>query len=108
MFCRRGSRVAPAPLDSASKVQAAVQARQHKEAQMALDRRTLASSNASTSGQILLKALDRSRLGPAVSVQAGKQSMCCHSLRQLCFKKVVLVSTAVINYVLLLAEALDD
>lgn len=51
--CRRGSRVAPAPLDSASKVQAAVQARQHKEAQMAIERRAMASSNASTSGKAI-------------------------------------------------------
>lgn len=47
---RRGSRVAPAPLDSASKVQAAVQARQHKEAQMAIERRAVTGSTASPSG----------------------------------------------------------
>ena len=49
--CRRGSRVAPAPLDSAQKVQAALQARQHREAQMALERRALTGADASTSGQ---------------------------------------------------------
>lgn len=49
--CRRGSRVAPAPLDSASKVQAAVQARQHKEAQMAIERRAVTGSTASPSGK---------------------------------------------------------
>ena len=48
--CRRGSRVAPAPLDSAQKVQAALQGRQHREAQMALERRALTGADASTSG----------------------------------------------------------
>lgn len=48
--CRRGSRVAPAPLDSGQKVQAALQARQQREAQLALQRRTLTGANASTSG----------------------------------------------------------
>ncbi|DBA97960.1 TPA: Cell division cycle protein 27 [Trebouxia sp. C0006] len=47
---RRGSRVAPAPLDSAQKVQAALQARQHRETQMALERRALTGATASTSG----------------------------------------------------------
>ncbi len=49
---RRGSRVAPAPLDSAQKVQAALQARQHRETQMALERRALTGATASTSGHI--------------------------------------------------------
>ena len=51
LACRRGSRVAPAPQDSASKVQAAVQARQQREAQLALERRALTHANASTSGR---------------------------------------------------------
>ena len=55
--CRRGSRVAPAPLESAQKVQAAVQARQQREAQLALQRRTLTGANASTSGALLLHPL---------------------------------------------------
>ena len=50
---RRGSRVAPAPLDSAQKVQAALQARQHREKQMALERRALTGATASTSGHHL-------------------------------------------------------
>lgn len=46
--------MAPAPLDSAQKVQAAVQARQQqqREAQLALERRALTGANASTSGAL--------------------------------------------------------
>ena len=52
---RRGSRVAPAPLDSAQKVQAALQARQHRETQMALDRRAVTGATASTSGHMIIQ-----------------------------------------------------
>ena len=49
--------MAPAPLDSAQKVQAAVQARQQREAQLALERRTLTGAKASTSGPVVLHPL---------------------------------------------------